>query len=337
MIVNLDQFMLQEQPYWDELASMLERIENDPAYRLELEEARRLYYLYRRSASGLAQLSAFVSNPEIYQTVEALVARAYVQMHPHREQTTRVAPRRWLWVSFPSTVRRHHTAFLLACAITFIGALFGAVALSIDEQAKATIMPFPHLLGNPADRVALEESRALDDAMTGQQSSFAAMLMVNNIRVSIMALSLGILWGLGTLLILFYNGVILGAVALDYVVAGQGVFLLGWLLPHGSVEIPAILLAGQAGLVLGGAILGYNNPDPLRRRLREVGSDLVTLLIGVALLLVWAGIVESFFSQYHAPLVPYWAKISFGSLQLVALFSYLMYAGKTPISSDNPS
>ena len=43
---------------------------------------------------------------------------------------------------------------------------------------------------------------------------------------------------------------ILGAVAVDYVADGQTRFLLGWLLPHGAIEIPAILIAGQAGLVL---------------------------------------------------------------------------------------
>jgi len=44
--------------------------------------------------------------------------------------------------------------------------------------------------------------------------------------------------GLGTIILLFYNGVILGAVVVDYILAGQATFLLGWLLPHGSFEIP---------------------------------------------------------------------------------------------------
>ena len=67
----------------------------------------------------------------------------------------------------------------------------------------------------------------------------------------------GITWGAGTLILLFYNGVILGAVAADYIAGGQGVFLAGWLLPHGSIEIPAILLGGQAGFILAGALIGW--------------------------------------------------------------------------------
>ena len=62
--------------------------------------------------------------------------------------------------------------------------------------------------------------------------------------------------GIGTMLLLFYNGVILGLVAVDYMLAGQTVFLLGWLLPHGVIEIPAVLIAGQGGLVLGRTLIG---------------------------------------------------------------------------------
>ena len=64
-------------------------------------------------------------------------------------------------------------------------------------------------------------------------------------------------WGVGTIVMLFYNGVILGAVTVDYIRAGQTKFLAGWLLPHGAVEIPSILIAGQAGLVLALALIGW--------------------------------------------------------------------------------
>ena len=73
--------------------------------------------------------------------------------------------------------------------------------------------------------------------------------MTNNIRVTLLAMATGITYGAGTLILLFYNGVILGLVAADYIAGGQGVFLAGWLLPHGSIEIPTILLGGQASFI----------------------------------------------------------------------------------------
>ncbi len=164
--------------------------------------------------------------------------------------------------------------------------------------------------------------------MAGNRSAFAATLMTHNIRVSIGAMALGLTFGFGTLVMLFYNGVILGAVSLDYLLAGEGTFLAGWLLPHGAIEIPAVLLAGQAGLVLGQAMLGWGRAEGLRERVREVSPNLLTLIGGVAVMLVWAGIVEAFFSQYHEPVLPYWLKISFGAAELVGLALFLIWAGR---------
>jgi uncharacterized membrane protein SpoIIM required for sporulation len=143
-----------------------------------------------------------------------------------------------------------------------------------------------------------------------------------------MALAFGLTFGVGTLILLFYNGVILGAVAADYILAGQGLFLAGWLLPHGSVEIPAILLGGQAGLVLAGALIGWGEHTSRSQRLRAVARDLVAIVAGAAALLVWAGTVESFISQYHQPVIPYAVKIAFGLCELAALVLFLGWAGR---------
>jgi uncharacterized membrane protein SpoIIM required for sporulation len=98
-------------------------------------------------------------------------------------------------------------------------------------------------------------------------------------------------------------------------------------LPHGAAEIPAILIAGQAGLMLALALIGWGKRIPLRARLREISQDLVTLIFGVGLLLVWAGFVEAFLSQYHEPIVPYLAKIAFGLVELILLFLFLGRSG----------
>ena len=78
-------------------------------------------------------------------------------------------------------------------------------------------------------------------------------------RMSILKMAQGITWGIGTIILLFYNGVILGAVAANYVIDWQTTFLSGWLLSHGVIEIPAVLIAGQTGLVLGSALIIRNS------------------------------------------------------------------------------
>ena len=143
-----------------------------------------------------------------------------------------------------------------------------------------------------------------------------------------MAFALGATWGLGSLIILFQNGLMLGAVSVDYILAGESKFLVGWLLPHGSFEIPAICLAGQAGLVLTGAMIGWRKSLSFLERLRAVYNDLMILLFGVSLMLVWAGFVESFLSQYHEPVLPYELKITFGCVELVLLICFLSFSGR---------
>ena len=149
------------------------------------------------------------------------------------------------------------------------GTAFGGAALHFDPDAKRVMMPFSHLMETPSERVAREE-KAQADRMSGHKGSFASQLMTNNIRVSLFAFGLGITWGLGTFIVLFYNGVILGAVGADYIQAGQTRFLFGWLMPHGAIEIPAILLAGQAGFMLAAALIGWGATTLRRERMGAV-------------------------------------------------------------------
>jgi len=212
------------------------------------------------------------------------------------------------------------------------GFLFGGMAVGLDPAAKEIIMPFSQLLGNPQERVAHEEKMKVD-RMEGKKTSFASSLWVHNTQVSIMIIALGITWGIGSLVMIFYNGVLVGAVAVDYINVGQAKFLLGWLLPHGVIEIPAFLIAGQVGLILGNAMIGWGDASSLQQRLRMVSSNILTLSIVVAMMLCWAGFVEGFISQYHWPVISYNVKIGFGIFELFVLI-YYFYQGRSPINES---
>ncbi len=326
MILDLPRFLSAERPYWTELASALDRIQNQPDRRPGIEEIKTLHYLYQRASADLGKMATFSSEPETRRYLESLVARAYAEIHESREVRRPVNIRRWFSHQLPQTFRRHVHAFWLAVAVTLLGVAFGVLALLIDPQAKAVIMPFSGLKEDPATRVAREE-QAKQDRLHGVKTTFAAELMTHNTQVALTTLALGMTCGFGTILVLFYNGVTLGAVAADYVQAGQSTFLMGWLLPHGAAEIPAILLGGQAGFILAGALIGWGTSVPRGQRLRAISRDLLTLILGMSLLLVWAGIIEAFFSQYHEPVVPYALKIAFGVVELIALALYLGRSG----------
>lgn len=326
MIIDLQKFIANGRPFWNELEAMLSRLEAEPDLRMPLRQVQLFHQLYERTAADLAKITTFSSEPETRRYLENLVARAYGEIHETRDQQRRIFPLRWFFQTLPQTFRKHIRAFYLSVAITLAGCAFGGLAIAFDPDAKPVLMPFSHLLQDPARRVA-EEENATTDRLAGHKTEFSAELMTHNTKISIFTLALGMTWGVGTIIMLFYNGVILGAVCVDYVHAGQTKFLMGWLMPHGVIEIPAILIAGQAGLLLALALIGRGTRAPLAARLREISGDLATLIGGVGVMLVWAGFIEAFLSQYHEPVIPYGVKIAFGFVELILLGLFLARSG----------
>lgn len=326
MILDIQRFLEGARPVWRELEQALDHLENDPDPQWDLARTEQFYRLYQQTSAHLSEVRHLTAERELRDYLEHLVARSYARIYVRKRE--RNVRRWWQWftAAFPAAVRRHSMAGALSVGLFVLGALFGVAAMRIDPGAKVALLPFGHGQTTPTQRV----QREMEDQgkkISQARGRFSAQLMTHNTQVAFFTLGLGMTWGLGTIVLLFYNGVILGAVAVDYIVDGQGVFLMGWILPHGSVEIPAILLAGQAGLVLGHALIGWGNRLPRRLRLRAVLPDLVTMAGGVAVLLVWAGIVESFFSQYHEPVIPYALKIGFGVVESAALALFLMRGG----------
>ncbi len=335
MIADFKSFIERERPCWEELERELERLREGLADMGDLRQARHVLALYQRASSDLARMQGSAAEPELRAYLENLVGAGYAEIHSSTRERRHFRPWHWLVVSFPEAFRRQVWGFWVALGLTIAGMALGAILLSRGVEGREAIYPFQHLVKEtPSERVAREEreqSKAMAhgrDELGGAKGIFSAELMRNNIGVTFKAMALGMTWAIGTIIILFYNGIVLGAVVFDYISDGQLVFMLAWLLPHGSVEIPAILLGGQAGLMLGRCLIGWGTSDSLRTRFRKAAPDLATIAGGAAIILVWAGIVEAFLSQYHEPVVPYWVKIAFGSVQLLALGWFLFFHGR---------
>jgi uncharacterized membrane protein SpoIIM required for sporulation len=165
-------------------------------------------------------------------------------------------------------------------------------------------------------------NRHLDSSQI--EAAFSAQLITHNIRVALLAAALGVTFGIGTALLLFENGVLLGAVAVRYTQQGFGLFVTAWLLPHGAFEIPSILIAGQAGFYLARLLLRRREDRKMRQSMREW----LVLIAGLAMMLVWAGMMEAFFSQHQAPVLPYGFKVAVGAAELALLTTYLLLVGR---------
>ena len=153
-------------------------------------------------------------------------------------------------------------------------------------------------------------------------SLFSAYLMSHNIEVSFLCFALGAFTILGGYGILFYNGVILGAVAAQYVMDGVVTFFVAWVGPHGALELPAIVFSGAAGIRAGRALLLPGDLSAATA-LRRAFPDLRRMLLGTAAILVLAGLIEGSFSQFTKQTFPYALKIGVAAVLFIGLVSYL--------------
>ena len=333
MILDLERFQAQARPRWRDLESLLGALEGRPDRRLSPAEAEQLQELYAQAAADLNRVTHGSLAHELRQYLERLVARAYAELYyapPTRSEIWQ--PRRWLriFTLFPETFRRHARYFALASLITLLGCALGGLAVRYDPASVDVLLPADYLR-NPSQRVHEEEQRQGRHPHSAQtEAIFSAELLRHHIEVALLAAALGVTFGIGTALLLFENGVLLGAVAVHYTRQGFGLFMTAWLLPHGAFEIPSILIAGQAGFYLARLLLRRREDRNVRQSMREW----LVLVAGLAMMLVWAGLMESFFSQHHAPVLPYGFKVAVAAAELVLLTIYLLRTGRRELDAD---
>jgi uncharacterized membrane protein SpoIIM required for sporulation len=318
--MNIDRFLIERQPVWNDLATILDRAEISNLSRDEMHE---LVALYRRTCSDLNRARSHTANPEILGHLNQLTGRAYRYIY-------RAGHAQPIWATFvrlvtreiPAAFRREKTYVLVAALAFLSGAIFGSVAVLVDPANAERVIPPMFFTESPRERVEKierneERIENLEDAL-----EFGASLYTHNIRVSFLAFALGALTIVLGVVILFYNGVTLGAIATLYVLDDVSVFFVAWVGPHGALELPAIIFAGAAGLLAGRALL---MPGHLSRAasLRRVLPSVWRMIIGCMIILVFAGIIEGSFSQFSAKTIPYALKISVAALLFLGLTSYL--------------
>jgi uncharacterized membrane protein SpoIIM required for sporulation len=327
VILDLQRFQAQGQARWNDLESLLGVLESRPDRKINAAEAEKLQQLYAQTASDLNRITYGSVAAEPKQYLERLVARAYSELYyapPTR--STFWQPRRWLriFTAFPEAFRRQRRYFALSLLITLLGCALGGLAVRFDPTAVDVLLPADYLR-NPGERVHNEEEgKELAPKSAQMEAAFSAHLIKHNIQVALLAAALGVTFGIGTALLLFENGVLLGAVAVRYTQQGFGLFVSAWLMPHGVFEIPSILIAGQAGFYLARIMLRRKED----RNVRESMTEWLLLIAGLALMLVWAGLMEAFFSQHHQPELPYGFKIAVSVGELALLTVYLLVTGR---------
>jgi uncharacterized membrane protein SpoIIM required for sporulation len=282
--MKLDRFLRSGEPEWKELASLSSRAKGR-AERLGPDGVRRLSRLYRRAVADLALARRAFPHDPVIDRLENLVASARPLVYAAGDRRRSA----WNFLSrdYWQLVRERPAALAISAAALLVPLALGGWWGYTDPAAAAGIVPNEF-------RVVMEpqEPGSADRRLSVEQRlSFAGLIFTNNVRVSFLSFVTGMTAGVGTVLVLLYNGSFIGALTGIAVGAGGGSTFLELVLPHGVLELSCIIVAGSAGLRLGWALI-----DPGHRKRRDALADeaqpAVLIALGTAPWLVLAGMVE---------------------------------------------
>ena len=251
--------------------------------------------------------------------LNSLVLALYRELYRYRSES-RLNLFAFFKRDFPLAIYRHRYYILLALAVFALPGLIAGGWTYLDEEAVYSVLDASQV--RDIERMYDPEARKLGREREADTDIFMfGFYIKNNISVAFRCFAGGILLGIGTLLVLFFNGMFIGTIAghltrLDYVDTFYP-FVVG----HGSFELTAIVFSGAAGLRLGYALI---NPGQFTRldALRVAGRDVVPMIYGIVLMLIIAAFLEAFWSSSAS--LPVAVKYGVGALlwSLVLLYSF---------------
>ncbi|HZO89131.1 MAG TPA: stage II sporulation protein M [Chthonomonadaceae bacterium] len=319
-------FVTKKRTTWDRLAALVEKAGGKQGIRaLSREELLALGPLYRRVSSDLAYARAHATSSDLVQHLNGLVGRAHALLYEAETSGSALRSLRHFYgYEFPTLLQRHARSFLAAVALTLIGVVFAYWLVLTQPDKIGLFIPEEFKSSAEVWKSGKVEARA-SAAMSG-------FLMTHNLQIGLLAFASGVVAGVPTAFLLFYNGGMLGAMAaLMTQVHHHNTFWPG-IVPHGIAELTAIFICGAAGLLIGVALLvpgAYTRRDALKL----AGLDAIKLVLGTIPLFIFAGIVEGMFSHLGTPA---WFRIGFAALNGVMWYLYLFLPRRKPDWPDAP-
>jgi uncharacterized membrane protein SpoIIM required for sporulation len=301
---------------WNRLEDLTKRLSGS-AGRRRPEELREFWRLYRGATARLAALQAEGRADEEEWTLNRLVGAAHAVLYRQgRERSLFRRLPEFLAREWPARVRAAAGRIGVSAALLVVGGLLGAFYASRDPGFAGLIAP-PDLLAS------IERGEMWTGDLVTIKPAASSFLFSNNLSVAIAAFAMGITAGVGTVWILLMNGVLLGAVTQLTAVRGMGTDFWGFVAPHGVLEIPAILIAGAAGLTVGRGLL-FPGELPRGRALAAAAREGVALLVGCGPVLAVAAVIEAWFSPEPFALV---VKLGVAGVLAAGFGAYLAVSG----------
>lgn len=315
-------FAARKRPRWAEFHRLAERAARHGLDSFASHELPDFAARYREVAADLARARTYGVDDPTLEQLERLAAAGHNALYRDERGTW---GRVWqvLARECPAAIRQARGYVAVASLAFLLPA--GAGFMLLREQPALAPDLLPEVMIERADAGAerMAEGRRYADVAVADRPLMASGIITNNVRVAIACFAGGIFLGIGSLVLLGFNGLMIGAAAGHFANRGLLSYLLEFILGHGLLELFAIWVAGAAGFLLGRSVLA---PGDLSRgdALVLSGRTAVRMVGGAAVLLVVAGLIEGFVSAGGGD-VTFRAAASLGSLAFLA--AYLLNGG----------
>jgi uncharacterized membrane protein SpoIIM required for sporulation len=301
--------------YWARLEQLVDRSNKGGISALDHRELQELGLLYRQTASDLATVREDVTSNQLTFYLNQLLGRAHNLIYMgHKQKISGLV--RFYTQTFPQVFRETFPQTFLAFLIFTVTGV-ATWAVTIHDPA------FAHRMLGPEMMATIEKREMWTKSIVTIKPLAASGIMTNNLAVCFTTFAMGITAGIGTIYMMFTNGMLIGVIGAATWQAGMALQLWTFVAAHGALELPAIFISGGAGLEIARGMLF---PGLLARResLALAGGRAARLMIGIVPMLVVAGIIEGFLSPsgLASPL-----KFLLSAVLLVALTTYLTRAG----------
>ncbi len=283
---------------------------------LNHRELRELALLYRQTAADLSTARADPRSASLARYLNELLGRAHNHVYTGAPTGAR-GLLHFYTQRFPQVFRETWPYTAAAVVVFAAGAALGALLSTTDPGFDRFVLG--------VDMIdTIDRQQMWTHSIVAIKPMASSGIMTNNLAVAFVTFAGGILGGLGSFLLMSLNGLLIGVVSSACQRAGLGLSLWSFVAPHGSLELPALFIAGGAGLLLGRGVLV---PGRLSRRdsLVLAGRQAGRLLLGVIPMLVIAGVIEGFISPTDLPAT---FKFAIGGGLSVLLALYLLAAGR---------
>ncbi|MDJ0832316.1 MAG: stage II sporulation protein M [Gammaproteobacteria bacterium] len=313
---------MKQQSFEQQHRQTWERIEQALAQRKQTESSILLADDYMLLCQHLALAKQRLYDITLIERLNSLALNVYRELYRY-QRGSRFNFFSFLWRQFPLAIYRQRYFVLVATLLFLLPGLISGIWVYLDEFAIYSVMDTPQVrnveqMYDPEARKLGRERESDTDVM------MFGFYIMNNIGVAFRCFAGGLLAGIGTLLVLMFNGLHIGSVAghlsrLEYFDT-----FYSFVITHGAFELTAIVFSGAAGLRLGYAVI---NPGPFNRisSLQIAARELIPLLYGIILMLTIAAFIEAFWSS--STVIPVSVKYTVGGLCWVLVLIY-SFSGK---------